>query len=567
MKPPPPTAPPGRPGRSCRLRFLPPVAAPLAIYLCVTFWNLSSPGLFYDECIDLTDSVTLSGKGGPHTLPSRYVTLDVAGRRLPLMRYVYTGPIKTYLFAAVFRFLPIRAATVRVITSLLGLGGLLLTYFFVKRFFGGLAAFFAVSLLATDITYVILNRTDRGPTAIMTVCKTGALFLFLLWWQGKKAWPLVAGAFMLGLGLSDKLNFLHFIAALSIASFLAGGKVLLVRLRRPATFGAALSFLIAAAPFFYFHAAFPSAFRQLWGESVSKQSTVFGEVSADPASNLRKIADLAGRTLSGRDELGWILGRHVATSWFPFVLALAWAILLIILVSPRRSDILNLRRVTFIAVIMAVILIALVATPHARFSNHFFMIYPFPHIFVAAVFAGAISRAFSRRRPLALAAAGALSVAIGLTVFSNLRGLFEFHREIAADRVDRHWSRQVDLLADFLRSRPSATAVCLDWGLYSNLGFLLRGEVRLEERLDLRPGDPGSLQNLWDLFLLPDAYYLFFAPGLEEAQFACVKEAFHEALGVCGYTAVKVSLPSVPQTRSIYEVVQVEPLPARRAAD
>jgi len=84
-----------------------PAVVPGLIFLALALWNLPRPGPYYDEVIDVVDSINLSGRSGPCGLKSWFGdSLEWEGGRLPLMRLVYTGPIKTWLFTAVFAVFP-----------------------------------------------------------------------------------------------------------------------------------------------------------------------------------------------------------------------------------------------------------------------------------------------------------------------------------------------------------------------------------------------------------------------------------------------------------------------------
>ena len=536
------------------------VLIPFAFYTIATFWNISRPGPYYDEIIDLTDSIKLAKKEGTYPIKWIHWTINVGNKRIPVMRYVYTGPIKTYYIAALFTFLPVRVSTARYALSLLGLCSLIMTYFFVKRLFNRGTAFLTVLLLSTDLSYVFLNRMDNGPIAVMMICKAGALLFLLKWWQEGKLWPLLLGMFFLGLGLADKLNFVHFIVSLGVVSLLVLRKKLLKNFRRFGLLFALLCFLIGAAPFLYYHINHSDALLQLWQHSTQERTMIWGKLSFDPLANIQKVFRLAQRTFDGTFEQGWILSKAVTKLWVPELLIISFIIYLIFIFSRKGSQLLRSRAMAFVILNSILIFTMMVFTPHARLAWHFMMIYPFPYIFCSMVFVTLISMPSRGRRILNKILPVCAIIMIGIVIFINLKAIYIVHGEIEKDRVAIHWSDRIYDLADYLKQNPQKTANCMDWGFYTNLAFLLRGEVNLIERLGLMYGEKSrSYETLHTLFQNQDHIYIFHPPHFTGSKFKEMREMFEEALRGYGYEAIRVKSFFDVEEREIYSLFKVKP--------
>lgn len=529
---------------------------PVVIYLCASFYQVKLPGPYYDEFIFLVDSLELSGNGGEIPLQSQFVNTRIGNHKIPLMRRsVYMGPGKTYFFAAVFSVFSPSISTVRYTTSLLGFLSLIFTFLFVRKCFNSWSAFLTILYLATDPTFVILSRNDHGPVVLMMLCKMGALFFLLKWWREEKLSTLSMGMFLLGFGLLGKANFIHFIIAILITSLILLREKLAKRLFNVKIIPAVCCFVVGAAPFIYFHITHIKDLFRIWigGPIPGGDLQLFSVLS-----NIVRILRLAYSTFNGTFEQNWMLGKVSFKLWVPYLLGVSCLIYLGMIIKKNTPAIIVSKRFNFIIISSLFLFWMMVFTPHARFAWHFFIIYPFPYIFSAVVQAELFTRLWGNKsvlnRPLRIAAISLILV----TVMINVRGLYIFHREIKADRVNSDWSAQIYKLADFLGRNHDKVTVCMDWGFYCNLGFLLRGESYLKDRWgDFSAADNNSFHRLRKYFNRNNYLYLFHSPQL--TIFPRPLDLFKKTLKELNYRSHKAKTFCDHNGIVIYEIFRVEP--------
>src|SRR5207237_10185931 len=119
----------------------------------------------------------------------------------------YIGPVAVYIKAAFFLVFGISVRGMRLATSLVGLLGVLVTYLFIKREFGRVAALSTSLLLATDLSYVLAMRHDWADICFLLPARILALYFFLAWWRSRERERfLFLSLMMLGLGLTARFD-------------------------------------------------------------------------------------------------------------------------------------------------------------------------------------------------------------------------------------------------------------------------------------------------------------------------------------------------------------------------
>src|ERR1051326_4169824 len=121
----------------------------------------------------------------------------------------YIGAVKTIAFIPVAALFGITPESVRVFTITIAALSLVFTYLFARRLFrSAWVAATGTVLLATDPSFVFYSRVDFGPSVFMFLFKALGLWLLLDWWRTGRGRSLLLGAFVFGLGVYDKANFL-----------------------------------------------------------------------------------------------------------------------------------------------------------------------------------------------------------------------------------------------------------------------------------------------------------------------------------------------------------------------
>lgn len=543
------------PGRSLRH----PAVFGGLLFLALALWNLPRPGPYYDEAIDVVDSITFSGRAGPYGLRTWFHgAVTVGGVRIPLTRAVYTGPVKTWLFTAVFAVLGPGVLPLRLGTVSLGLVALLLTAVFARRLFSVRTAFWTVLFLGTDPSFLFLSRTDNGPSAVMMVVKAAALASLLKWWNsGRRLWLGLGGVF-LGLGLSDKANFIHFILALALTALIVSRGSSRGRLWR-ALPGGLFYLALGSVPFLLYHLFYPRELYDLWIGSAPGAREYWG-ITWSVSENATRVGRLLRDTLNGSFVQAWILGRAAPlTGWFPWFL----------LASLAGTGLLRLqgllpagygKKMGFLLLLFLLILAGLFFTPQARNAWHFLTLYPLPHLLAAAGLDAWLAATPARGAPAERLRRGAVFLCAIAVVAVNLGAVVLSHREIAADRVGREWSADIYDLAEVLRSHPRRTAVCMDWGLYNGLALLLRGETPLEDFFDIHLR-PKRYRILGEKFRDRSSLFVFYAAP--EDSRSPGRKLFQKVLETFGCESRPWDAVSPPGRIGAYEALTVRPVAAR----
>ena len=205
------------------------VALSCAIFLAICLYQLDLPGLYNDEAFDVIPAMQIV-LGHPVEL-LRGAGLDILGVNLPLMSSSdYQGITSTYLAIPFFALGGVNVFSLRLMTVLVGVVALILAFFLARSWFGTAEARLAVLLLAVSPAWVFWSRLGVYVVSEVVPIATGALLAFTTWVRrrplGSRNAPLYVGFFLLGLGLTTKLLFLWFIAAVAICALILWGRTL-----------------------------------------------------------------------------------------------------------------------------------------------------------------------------------------------------------------------------------------------------------------------------------------------------------------------------------------------------
>jgi Dolichyl-phosphate-mannose-protein mannosyltransferase len=235
------------------------------IFLALALYQLDLPGLYADEAFDVIPAMQLVL--GHQVELQRNVGLHLFDLSLPLMSSSdYQGVTSTYLVLPFFLLFGVNVISLRLMTVSVGVLGLILTFFLARRWFGSNVARLSVLMLATSPSWVFWSRLGVYVVSQVMPIAAGSLIAFTAWVRrrplGTRNGPLYVGAFLLGLGLTTKILFLWFIAAVpAVALILYGARLWETRrgwLRERGrwlrgAFLSALSFCAGASPFILYN--------------------------------------------------------------------------------------------------------------------------------------------------------------------------------------------------------------------------------------------------------------------------------------------------------------------------
>ena len=446
--------------RPSRLRSLAApllVIAAIAAFVALATPAIELPGLYYDELFEVVPSLAfVKGGLGSAVAEVPQSQIWIFGHPLPVMAQPYNGGLKTILFIPIAAIFGITAASVRLFTIGVAALALWLYYLFARRLFRCPAiGAIAVALLALDPSFIDSARVDYAPSALMFLFKALALWQLTAWWQTRRTGSLVVGSFALGLGTYDKVTFLWVVAAVLVAALILrpGGLRSRLNLRRLA-FGAG-AFLMGSLPLVVFNLSWPprSLGPLLAGTVNLKYGNYKGDFGAQLLERVRKLSGLL--EASGRP----VLAIYAAV-------ASAAIVVLFIRRSSRRST----RPAMFVLLSGVGVVLATALTPGADTSHHLLLVYPFPHLAVAAVAVQIYELAKPRLSRVSLVFALALATLLAVPPALGALETWRNQDELKQSGGLGNFSDGIYRLNDFLLANDAGQhIVVLDWGIYYNL--------------------------------------------------------------------------------------------------
>ncbi|HST05103.1 MAG TPA: glycosyltransferase family 39 protein [Chloroflexia bacterium] len=196
------------------------------IFLALALFQLDLPGLYADEAFDVIPAMQIVL--GHSVELQRNVGVHLFGLSLPLMSSSdYQGVTSTYLVLPFFWLFGVNVVSLRLMTISVGVLGLVLTFFLARKWFGSNVARLSVLMLATSPSWVFWSRLGVYVVSQVMPIAAGSLIAFTTWVKrrpiGRRNGALYLGTFLLGLGLTTKILFLWFIAAVPIVALILYG--------------------------------------------------------------------------------------------------------------------------------------------------------------------------------------------------------------------------------------------------------------------------------------------------------------------------------------------------------
>lgn len=434
--------------------------------------NLSAPGLYYDEASHgglAKDFV--AGQGGGSHMPG-VSTVSVFGKPFPTFVQPGQGAVKSWLLIPVFKIFGSTVAVLRGANLFLCVAALLLCMVWTWRLLGLADALLGGVLLASDPAFFFLGVLDWSSALPGLLCRLGGLFLALLAWRRQQVrWALAAG-FVLGLGLFCRLDSGVVVLGVALAGIIAGGRSVEVsfRLRAPMFLMALLGLLAGGATIV------APLCRILSTPDGPHWSLNQGEF-AEKFYSLRSLYD--GTCFYRLMDAGGVFDKiYVAASpvWTPFgILVLVAAVVLVADVVSARIE--NPLRATKIFLVLSTMFITLglLFVPGVGRIDQASLVYPFPHLLIAA----ALVSVWRRRRELVssrpMALTMGMAAAVAVLVACNVFAVQRTERLIHATGGCGWWSGAAERFAAEVNHRSDLTVASLDWGFNEQMEFLTRG--------------------------------------------------------------------------------------------
>lgn len=508
----------------------------LALFLGLATYQLTLPGLHYDEAFEAVPATQLLLHQPVTTFRSNGLLLG--GRLLPLMTQDYIGAINTYAVIPFFLLLGINPLGLRAMGIAIGLVTLWLTYRLANVLYGPSVAVLAGLLLAVNPTFVFWSRQGTFVTSVTATIGLGATLTWWRWWRTDARRHAIAGAFLLGVGLYAKLLFLWLMVGLGSAALLLNihqWQHLGRRLARGPIGWSGLAFLLGSAPLIVYNLQTGGTLNSIGDNLV---------MSYYGTNNLAFLPNLLERlkqfvvVLAGSHF--WYLGGTYA-NWLGVVLfLLALGIVLSpkgiyrwLPISPSQNEV---RRALFPFVVISGALLASCVTVSALWVTHFAVLTPWPSLAVAAA-VGLFVRHIRLRQVSWRSNLAVISVLMMVSAswVGDVLTDFRYHRALAISGGLGTHSDAVEDLARWLSAdeRRGVPVAAMDWGIAATVTFLTRGEVTPVEAFGYEwETDADFAARLSRFISNPDSIYLWRAPDEIIFDRSADFRALYEPLGL-----------------------------------
>lgn len=449
----------------------------LILFLALSSYRLSLPGVNYDEVLDAVPAM----QAVQGVAVDAAATVRVAGREWPLMVMPYISATSSYWFMPFFALLGPTALALRLATIILSLITLLLLGGFLRDFFDERVAALTLIALAVNPTYLFWSRMGAyvaWPVLPLFIVTLWALYR---WYRTGSHRALWVAAFALGFGLSTKILFLWVWLALALAWLLLspwlsderGWRRWLwpLRLATPsALLVAALSALLGSSMMLLYNVTTRGQTLTMVQEN-SRSTQLYGVNNFDLLTNLRIVFLGDFRLLL---DGGWFKDVIGGTLFNPLAVgAFLLATLLLFVAAQRWVLSYNRRKVALLFILLGAIVAQSAITVTNFGANHLLLVLPIPAIVLSVALLTLHDRGRWGAAPLLLAVL--FLAADGLTTL-------RYHQTLATTGGVDYWSDAIYALASDLEQADVTQPVAMDWGFTRNLQFVSQGRITAEDR-------------------------------------------------------------------------------------
>lgn len=503
------------------------LAGALLTFVVVGGWQLTVPGLYYDELLFV--DAALGHPNGQFR--------DFSLGPVPIMLMTYIGALKAWLYFPIFQLFSVSAYSVRLPVLLIGALTLWIHARMLERAFSRQTALVFLPLAAVEPSTLLHTRLDWGPTALMMLLRALLLLGVVSWIRTREPRFLWLALGAAALGTFDKLNFLWFGPALLLALVLVYPGVIhdFWRQQRRQFLavlgggGAAAALLLAYTSRVVALSDDTGTFDPLYRFAVVRQ-LLTGEVAGVGVYSV----------VTTRDDLWSLAAPHLQ-----ILLVAGAGALLCGLWQRQRID---WRMLVFLALFFLFTLLALYLTPQATGPHHLATLVP-SWLFALAVL---LAPAFEGNGRWHRAVAGLAALLIVVVCGSSLRMVWHSLEGFAAAPKPA-WDAGSTRLAETLRQFPGQPIVTVDWGSATTINGLTDGgaEILDEWPLFLQPLDEERARHFEAL--LP-RQPLFVVPAEGKANFPATRETFFAAASARGWTLQRLSTIPAYDSTPLYEL-------------
>lgn len=453
--------------------------------------NLAVPGLYYDEAVfaGMAKDFVAGHSHGQHMPDHELVTFG--GRSFPLFVQTYLGALKSWMLIPAFQLFGSTFAVLRASNVFWQLIALLFLMLAARRWLGFGTAVIAGTLLAFDPTYFFVSTLDWGVAVPSFVCRCACFYFAIRWNQNRKIWHAFALGLFAGLGFFNKADFVVLLFAIAIAAAVCYWRPLLTAARQHSVSIAlaCLGFATGAGPMLVriprmFALTVSGPHPNAPGEFGVKLKTLFSMYDGTHFYRLMNVGGVFERMYEG------VSGPR---TFFGIILLLALLGFAFVFDKDRAKS----RRVLFLIVAAALITIGVFLLPDAIRIHHAVLVYPLPHLVLAALIVTFWKIRSQSKLDYVIPAIIAL-VLVDL-VAGGLHAINKTEQLIQQTGGRGRWSESLNKFCGENRERSDLTVVSLDWGFNEQLIFLTDGPQLSEPFWDFNqtlpplPTDPNYI--------------------------------------------------------------------------
>src|SRR5438105_2786233 len=424
--------------------------------------NLSVPGLYYDEAVfaGMAKDFVTGHVHGQH-MPDHQI-LMLAGRPFPLFIQTYLGALKSWMLIPAFSTFGSNVAVLRATNLFCQLIALLFLMLATRRWFGLATALIAGVLLAVDPTFLFLSVLDWGVAGPSFLCRCACFCFMIRWNQKRKLRDAFFVGLFAGLGFFNKADFAVFLIAITLAALFSYRRQFFDAIRQQSSSiaTASLGFALGGGPMLLkvprmFALTISGPHPNAPGELATKFKTMLSMYDGSHFYRLMNVGGVFERMYDGATGPRATIEIAVVTACIIFG------------VFAYRKPIGRTRALVFLIVAAVLISFGVFLLPDAVRIHHAVLVYPLPHLILAAL----VALAWNITIPVRTVAV----LLIAAACLSGFRSIEATKKLIQQTGGRGRWSESFDKFCRENRSRSDLTIVSLDWGFNEQLMFLTDG--------------------------------------------------------------------------------------------
>src|SRR5437764_1377205 len=331
-----------------------------------------------------------------------------------------------------------------------------------RLWFGLCPAFIAGTLLAVDPTYFFVSVLDWGVAVPSFVCRCACFYFAIRWNQMRRLRDAFFVGLFAGLGFFNKADCAVFLIAVSMAALFCYRRQLFAAIRQyySAIALACFGFALGGGPMLLkiprmFMLTISGPHPNAPGEFATKFKTMLSMYDGSYFYRLMNVGGVFERMYTGATGPRATIEIAVVTACIVFG------------VFAYRKPIGRTRAMIFLIVAAVLISLGVFLLPDAVRIHHAVLVYPLPHLILAAL----VALAWNITIPIRTIAV----LLVATACLSGFRSIEATQKLIRQTGGRGRWSESFDQFCRENRSRSDLTIVSLDWGFNEQLMFLTDG--------------------------------------------------------------------------------------------